>query len=468
MSDPEPSPDSLRKQASDIFARALESCSLQQAFARKIRTAPGPTLLLEGHAPLDLQHIRRIRIVAIGKAAIPMLHGIYPLLPAACDISGILIAPQQPANFPRAFQFFPGGHPVPNAASFDGARAALAMLRQAATPDPNAEPEADPAHTLCLFLISGGASAMMELPLAPDISLEDTIAFHRALVHSGASIAEINCVRKHFSAVKGGRLALAAGSCSTLSLLLSDVPPGHLDALASGPTLPDPTTVARCHEIIAQYRLMEQWPTSVQAFFNSAIPETPKAADLQPNLFTLLSSDDLAQAARHEAEHLGFHTVIDNTCDDWDYRPAAQHLLDHLRQLRATHPRVCLISTGELTVQVPANPGTGGRNQHFALHAATLLTPADVPTAILSAGSDGIDGNSSAAGAIIDRLTLHNPAITPDEAAQALEHFNANPILDRIGATLTTGPTGNNLRDLRLLLCDSPAPIVPTPNYAPL
>jgi hydroxypyruvate reductase len=308
--------------------------------------------------------------------------------------------------------------------------------------------EAAPAKTLVLFLVSGGASAMMELPLDPAISLEDTRSFYRELVHSGASIAEINCIRKHFSAVKGGRLALAAQGIANFSLLISDVPPGHLDALASGPTLPDTSTAEQCREILARYDLQSRFPLPVQQFFaRPDLPETPKPETFIAKAITLLTSDDLAEAARIRAEELGFHVVIDNTCDDWDYRAAAEYLVDRLRSLRSIYPRVCLISSGEVTVKLPGTAnGLGGRNQHFSLYAATLLDPSDPSTVILSAGSDGIDGNSPAAGGIVDEQTQQI------EAKKSLREFDSYTFLERMGATVSTGPTGNNLRDLRILL----------------
>jgi hydroxypyruvate reductase len=312
-----------------------------------------------------------------------------------------------------------------------------------------------PDDTLCIFLLSGGASAMMELPLDAAISLDDTIAFHRALVHSGASIVEMNCVRKHFSAVKGGRLALAAGGAQTLSLLVSDVPPAHLDALGSGPTIGDTTTVAECREILARYGLMERFPASVRRFFAAELPETPKPNELTARICKLVDSDEMAEAARSHAERLGFHAVIDNACDDWSYAAAADTLLNRLRQLRREHSRVCLISAGEVTVRVDASfaSARGGRNQHFALYIATRLLVEDGTIAVLSAGSDGIDGNSDAAGAIVDEHTIDCDA-TRNSALRALAEFDSSSWLSGAGATVVTGATGHNLRDLRILLAD--------------
>jgi hydroxypyruvate reductase len=334
---------------------------------------------------------------------------------------------------------------MPNRDSFLSAHTALTLIR-----------EADPANTFCFFLISGGASAMMELPYDSAISFEDTIALNRALVHSGAAITDINCIRKHFSAIKGGRLGLAAARIPNLSILVSDVPAGHLDALSSGPTVPDPSTIADCRSILSRSKLLPQLPPAVRDFFtNPELPETPKPDSFSPQVITLLSDHDLANSASILAESHGFTAFIDTSCDDLDYRIAAERLLTRFRALRREHRKVCLIAPGEVTVQLPTQkiPNTqGGRNQHFALYAATLLTPEDGNTTIFSAGSDGIDGNSPFAGAVLDYDTLHTAS--PTAAIEALNNFDSSTFLHTLNATVTTGPTGNNLRDLRLFLAD--------------
>ena len=444
----------LKDIARTLFEQALDECSIERAFDRKLRVvvdAAGAWLLVEGGNAIALDRLRRVRVVVVGKAAMAMLNALLARLrlPASCELQGVLIAAERPANLPATIQYYCGGHPLPNEASFAGAKAALAML--------HALGDASPEDTLCIFLLSGGASAMMELPLDDAISLDDTVAFHRALVHSGASIVEMNCVRKHFSAVKGGRLALATGGAQTLSLLVSDVPPAHLDALGSGPTVGDSSTVAECRKILARHGLMERFPASVRRFFASVeLPETPKPGELNARCFKLADSDDLAEAARRHAERLGFHAVIDNACDDWSYDAAANYLLKRLRELRRQHSRVCLISAGEVTVRVdaPYASARGGRNQHFALYMASQLRAEDGPIAVLSAGSDGIDGNSDAAGAIVDEQTLDGDSLR-ESAMRALVVFDSSTWLSAAGATVVTGPTGHNLRDLRILLADS-------------
>ncbi len=458
----------LAELARSIFMQAIHDCSIERSFDRVVRVASiygAPHLSIGSEDVFDLARLQHLRVVAAGKAAVPMLDALLSRLPvpASCEVRGGLIAPRRPATLPAGFEFHAGGHPLPSKDSFAGARAALSMLQDAGRATSAAQ------DTLCLFLISGGASSMMELPLDPAISLDDTIAFYQALVHSGASIVEVNCVRKHFSAIKGGRLALAAGAATCVSLLVSDVPPAHLDALASGPSLADPTTVAQCREVLARHHLLERFPTSVRRTFESEhLAETPKPHELPSRAWKLLDADDLAEAARSYAARLGFHAVIDNTCDDWSYDAAADYLLNRVRDLRRLHPRLCLVSSGEVTVRLPPEfasagassqspshhaPARGGRNQHFALYLATRLRASDGPIAVLSAGSDGIDGNSEAAGAVVDQNTAgDNPRRA--QALRSLENFDSYTYLADVGATMMTGPTGHNLRDLRILLTD--------------
>ncbi len=449
--------ENLRATARKIFDQSLADCSVERAVARHVFMR-GSTLHI-GEETIDVESVQRVRIVAVGKAARTMLLALLQqlTLPDACDLAGVLIAPADPQNStqnpPREIQVFAGGHPSPSQASVDGARAALTMLQ--------ALPQEHAQNSLCFFLISGGASAMMELPLDPSISLNDTASFHQALVGSGASITEINCVRKHFSAVKGGRLAQAAGDAICRSLLLSDVPIGHEDALGSGPTIPDSSTVEDCRQILERYHLLSQFPATVRRFFESAsLVETPKPHQLHSRASVLLSAQTLAEAAANNAAALGYLPVIDNDCDDWEYKAAASHLLDRLRTLREDHPRVCVISAGEVAVALPAvnqstgKIGVGGRNQQFALYAATLLRPPDDAVAILSAGSDGIDGNSPAAGAVVDRNSIAGDSLP--QVMHALQAFDAYSFLSDHGAAIVIGPSGNNLRDLRILIAAPP------------
>src|SRR5664280_2871298 len=310
------------------------------------------------------------------------------------------------------------------------------------------------SRTLVVFLISGGASAIAEKPISAGISLADVVETYKALVHSGAPIAEINAIRKHLSALKGGRLARVAAPSYQASVLVSDVPDGALDALASGPTMPDTTTVADCYAIVNRYRLLKDFPASVRTLFeHEQLEETPKPNDPvfeRSRYTTVLSNATAVNAAVERAVLAGFAVEVDNRCDDWDYERAADHLLGRLRELRRGLSRACLISGGEVTVKVGARSGVGGRNQQFALYCAQKIAGEHIT--VLSAGTDGIDGNSNAAGAVVDGTTVERAQQRGLDIPTALAHFNAYPLFDAIGDSIMTGPTGNNVRDLRILM----------------
>lgn len=392
-------------------------------------------------------------VIALGKAANPMLEELLRRLPTNLPITGVCSAPSLPLQPRSGIRYFSGGHPLPNQDSLLAARAALDLVSSLGK------------NHFVFFLISGGGSAMFDAPLDPAISLEEMAEFHRALVGCGAAIAEINVLRKHFSAVKGGRLAAAAGAAVGHSILVSDVPAAQLDALASGPVFPDPSTVAECRGIIEQYRLLDRFPASVRRFFeNPRLPETPKpsrsgAMDARRTFDVLLSNEDLLENAGEAASSRGWTVVVDNRCDDWDYHDAANYLVGRLAGLRKEHSRVCLLSGGEVTVQLDRDPGIGGRNQQLALACALewAENPPREAMAMLSAGSDGVDGVSPAAGAIADTSTIERARMANFDAQATLEAFDCYSLFNALGDTVVTGPTGNNLRDLRILLTGPPA-----------
>lgn len=293
----------------------------------------------------------------------------------------------------------------------------------------------------------------MEKPIDDEISLDDLIATYRALVHSGAPIAEINTIRKHLSATKGGRLAQAAFPAQQVSLLVSDVPDSTPDALASGPTMPDSSTAEDCYRIAAKYDLLQQFPVATQELFErQALEETPKSDDQafhRSRWWPVLSSQTAVEEAIAAARAAGFTAYVDNSCDDWDYERAAEYLLDRVRVLRRETERVCLISGGEVTVKV-SNGGVGGRNQQFALACAKEIAGENIT--VLSAGTDGVDGNSPAAGAVCDGSTAARALAKGLDVSSGLSRFDAYPLFSALGDTIETGPTGNNLRDLRILL----------------
>jgi hydroxypyruvate reductase len=217
--------------------------------------------------------------------------------------------------------------------------------------------------------------------------------------------------------------------------------------------MPDSTSVEDCYASAAKHRLLEQFPTSTRELFQRhALEETPKSDDPafhRSRWWTVLSNSTLLESCEKEAERHGFTVEVDNGCDDWDYARAADYLLERLRQLRNKSERACLISGGEVTVKV-TNGGVGGRNQQFALACAQKIAGENIT--VLSAGTDGIDGNSPAAGALVDGTTAERAKSRGLEPAASLLSYDAYPFFDALGDTIMTGPTGNNLRDLRILL----------------
>jgi len=427
----------MRVTARHLFEYALAEASIDRAFQRHVDCDKGVLRVCEDLYNLDSYN--RVLVIALGKAAHAMVNSLE--MQAGNRFQGIVASSTDPVSQIRGFRYFRGGHPMPTQESI---RAAEAMLKSLS---------AQNAASLVIFLLSGGGSSIAEKPVDQEISLADLIATYQVLVHSGAPISEINTIRKHLSAIKGGRLAVAAFSAQQVSLLVSDVPDDTPDALASGPTMPDSTSVSDCYAIAEKYRMLESFPASVRELFqHHALEETPKSDDVafhRARWWPLLSNATLLEAAEVEAQRHGFSVEIDNSCDDWDYQRAAEYLLDRLRQLRQKSERVCLISGGEVTVKVE-NGGRGGRNQQFALACASRISGEAIT--ILSAGTDGIDGNSPAAGAIVDGGTLERAQARALDPATHLAGFNAYPFFESLGDTIITGPTGNNLRDLRILL----------------
>jgi len=426
----------MRDLVRQIFRDALGQSSVTAAFEEHVQYESGVLRICDDLYNLDAY--TRVLAVAIGKAAHTMAESLVRQLGAR--VAGFIASSVNPPERLAQFVYFHGGHPLPNEESVRGATAIESVLE---TLDEN---------SLVIFLLSGGGSATLERPMFGQISLDDLIATYQVLVHSGAPIAEINAIRKHLSAVKGGRLAQAAYPAQQVSIMVSDVPEGQLDALASGPTMPDSSTVRQCYELVQRYDLLPKLPASVRVVFEQKLlQETPKSDDpafVRARWWPILSSGLTAKSAAAAAATNGFAVEIDNTCDDWDHARAAEHLLGRLRKLRQGASKVCLISAGEVTVKVVGAGGIGGRNQHFALYCAEKIAGENVT--VLSAGTDGIDGNSAAAGAIVDGTTVERAG--REAVCEALRTFNSGALFEKLGDAVVTGATGNNLRDLRVLL----------------
>src|ERR1700694_2914281 len=256
----------LKHLARLIFHETLAAIDIPVVMQRKLRVEG--SLLHCGATAIELRAFSKIRVVAIGKASHAMLGGLRALLPQDIEFQGVVSAPTPPDRPPPGIQYFVGGHPIPNAESWEAAEAILSLL---ATCDET---------TLVFFLLSGGGSALAELPLDERQTLEDVQQLYAALVTCGAPIADIGKVRRDVSAVKGGRLSVAAGGATKITLAVSDVPVKHETALASGPTLPDPTTIADVRQVLMQYGLHDQLSAAVRQWIEDGkMIETPKPGD---------------------------------------------------------------------------------------------------------------------------------------------------------------------------------------------
>ena len=430
-----------KQAARHIFREALAAIDIRATLAQKL--ARHGSRIRVGGKSVDLGAFREVVAIAFGKAAFPMADGLVQALSPDSRPHGILVVPALPPDPPRGWTTIVAGHPVPTAESFIAGRTILDRLARC------------DERSLIFFLLSGGGSALVELPLDREVSLEDFQQLHRALVTCGAPIEDINAVRKHLSATKGGRLAAAAPRAMKVTLGISDVPVGHESALASGPTLPDPTTVSDAERVAKEYHLVEKLAPSLRKKFERhTLVETPKFGDPafeRAHFELLLGTHDLLHPAHRAAEGLGCVTVCENSADGWPLDKAADFLLSQLAALRKANPArlVAVISDGEVSSPVTGD-GRGGRNAAFAL--ACVEKIAGEAIVVLSAGTDGIDGNSPAAGAVADGETLARARAAGMDVSDYFRRSDSYTFFKRLNDAIETGPTGNNLRDLRVLL----------------
>ncbi len=422
-----------------LFLDTLADLALDRVIPEKLKVHD--SVLEIGSERIDLGPFKKIVLVALGKAAYQMARAAKEVL-APKVASGVVVS-SAPVEEPLPFMVhYQGGHPYPNAQSVHAAEVILELLRQL-----------NQTH-LVIHLLSGGGSAIVEKPIDPSISLDDLREFYRVLVTCGANIVEMNTLRKHFSATKGGRLAEAAHPARQVTLYVSDVPPDRPSTVASGPTMPDESTVADCQAIVQRLNLRERLPASVRALLESgALPETPKPGSSKfkrSSWHALLSSEQGLEKLAAAARGLGWVVEQDTSVDDWPLIEAVEHLLARLAALRELHPRrtVALLTGGELSCPVTGD-GIGGRNQAFVLACAERIAGQNI--AVMSAGTDGIDGNSPAAGAVADGSSVARAealGLRPKDYSSRSDSYRW---FERLDDVLITGPTGNNIRDLRIL-----------------
>ena len=424
--------------AQQIFHETMAAIDVRHAMLAKLKFEGGALMAGEVTHPL----VRPPRVVAFGKAANRMATVLDEILGGRIE-AGVSVAPAETPKKLANFHYFVGGHPYPNAGSLEGARASLELVSHLTRED------------TVIFLVSGGGSAILAQPMDASITLADLMEFNRALVTSHLPIEQINVLRKHLSAVKGGRLAERAYPARQLTIFISDVPDDLPSMVASGPTMPDESTAEQAYELAEQNNLARHFPASIRGFFERReLPETPKPGDprfANSHYFSLLSNRDAVAAALSAAEKLGFAAEIERGIWDADYQQVVHSnvaALDALSQAHKGQP-VCLVVGGEVTCPV-TGPGMGGRNQAFALYAAQQIS--GQRRVVLSAGTDGRDGNSPTSGAVADGQTVSRAQGRGLDPAAYLAGSDAYSFFRTLGDTLDTGFTDNNVRDVRIWL----------------
>jgi hydroxypyruvate reductase len=430
---------------------ALAAVDPGAAVRRQVRRQ-GNLLTVAGRA-YDLSAIERIWVVGGGKAATAMAAALYAIL--GQRLAGGLVVTKVGHTGTRdtgPVQIVEAGHPLPDQAGVDGAQRLAALLAQATQRD------------LVLVVISGGGSALLTLP-AEGLSLADLQETTDLLLRSGATIVELNAVRKHLSQIKGGGLVRLAAGVPLATLILSDVVGDPLDVIASGPTVPDPTTFAAAWRVLERYALVERIPPAVrqrlQAGLDGTVAETPKEG---ATLFACVQNAIVgnnrlaAEAAVETAQALGFNALLLSTFVEGEARQVARVAAALAKELVSADCPVakpaCLVWGGETTVTVRGR-GLGGRNQELALAAALAME--GLPGVVLVAlGTDGTDGPTDAAGAVATGETVARARVLGLDPAAHLHNNDAYPFFDALGDLIRTGPTGTNVNDLLFIFAFAP------------
>ena len=438
----------LRLAAREIFDETLNAVDAAAAVRRNVRR-DGLQLLVRD-TQLNLVN-RKVYAIAIGKAARPMGYALEQVLGGSFT-EGLVSGPSVPSSSQKLnsrWRKFEGGHPLPNQTSLAAASEGFGLLKRA-----NEE------HALVILLVSGGGSAMLEWPINNDITLEDLRTANKVLVKCGASITEVNSVRCRFSAVKGGRLAMRAPDCDQVTLIVSDVPKGEERNVASGPTLAPPDNATLAVDVLNHYDLRVHLSESILRAVETDSGSPRNDLTSLRRHFVLLDNESALEAAAEAARRRGFTTEMAPDISDQPIEEGCKQLVDRLNKLREKAGReqssgtnsVCLISGGEFACPV-SGEGLGGRNMETALRLATGATLSNSAHFVaLCAGTDGIDGNSPAAGAIVDQTTGARARAIGLEPTSFLDRSDAYSFFVALGDAIATGATGTNVRDLRILL----------------
>lgn len=435
----------MREDATAIFYAGLQA--VEPGVAVKNFCRRENNSLLVGNRVYDLARFNNLFVVGAGKASAAMASAIEDLVGDRIT-SGIINVKYEHVTDLRHIELREAGHPVPDENGESGSHAILKLVADAGEKD------------LVLCLMSGGGSALLPLP-ADGLSLKDKQETIKVLLSCGATIHEINAIRKHTSKMKGGRLARAVYPASLVSLILSDVVGDNLDVIASGPTVPDSSTFSECREILKKYNIIDRLPETVvrqiDAGTSGEIPETPKTGDpafeTTQNLI-VASNFEAITAAKAKAERLGYHTVILSSMIEGETKHVAHvHGAIGREIIRSGNPvpaPACILSGGETTVTITGK-GLGGRCQEFALAAAMDISGSD-NIVILSGGTDGTDGPTDAAGAVADSYTITRAADMGLDPRHYLSDNDSYHFFENLGDLFKTGPTNTNVMDLRIVL----------------
>ena len=421
----------LRQAAREIFNAALLSVDAREVVRQSIKLDQNEIRIVNTFLDGDT----RIYVIAIGKAAGPMANALNEILGNRI-VRGVITAPVGTTDdLTEAWERFHGGHPFPNVESLAAAEASFRILDQA-----------DTEAATVIFAISGGGSAMLEWPVDQSISLEDLHEANRVLVNCGATIAEVNTVRRAFSAVKGGKLALRASKVKDITLIISDTNNGDEASVASGPTL-RATSSTTAIEIVQKFNLAKRLPEPILQAIKTSVDKSdtiPETGDY----YVLVNNHTALEAAARHASGLGFETVIAEAISEQPIAEGCRALIDQFNKLR---PPVCLISGGEFSCPVVGD-GLGGRNSETVLRCVRAIAGEEDDIVVLSAGTDGLDGNSPATGALADNATQARAKELGLDIEEFLKRSDSYSFFSRLGDTIITGPTGTNVRDVRLLL----------------
>ena len=435
----------MRKDAVRIFNKGLEAVEPGLAVKQCCRRE-GENLFI-GNKKYNLSGIKNIFVTGAGKATAPMAAAIEDILGENIT-SGIINVKYGHTAYLNYIYLIEAGHPVPDENGMQGADKILNLAEGAKKDD------------LVICLISGGGSALLVLP-AEGVTLKDKQDTIKILLSCGATIHEINTIRKHISKIKGGRLAKAAYPATMVSLILSDVVGDDLDVIASGPSVPDPSTFEECLDIFKKYKITKNIPkTTVSHIRKGAsdkVLETPKEGDRAfKNTYNLIIAGNMEaiNAARQKAKKMGYKTLVLSSMIEGETRDVAKVHTAIAKEILKTGnpipPPACILSGGETTVNITGS-GLGGRNQEFVLAAAIDIAERK-NIVVLSGGTDGGDGPTDAAGAIADNNTFKRAESLSLNPSYYLLNNDSYNFFKKLGDLLITGPTNTNVMDLRVML----------------